>query len=102
MSSTTTEVTIAADKLSSTAAPAPPHSSPPPEPTVRNQAPGIPDRRKSLRPGKRESRGARKSSGPKRLSIVADMASEMRIKDDDEDKQVWTPFATRSLEEPIS
>lgn len=102
MSRTTTEVTIAADKLSSTAVAAPPHFSPPEPTTVRNQAPGIPDRRKSLRPGKRESRGGRKSSGPKTLSIVADMASEMRIKDDDEDKQVSTSFATGSLKESIS
>lgn len=101
MSTTESVVTIATDKLSSTVvpeppAPASPPSLSPPEPTVRNQAPGIPDRRKSLRPGKRESRGGRKSSGQKRISIVADMASEMRIKDDDEDRQVWRPWATRN------
>ncbi|KAF2161851.1 hypothetical protein M409DRAFT_69637 [Zasmidium cellare ATCC 36951] len=98
MSTTESVVTIAADKLSSTVAvpeppaPAPPPLSPP-EPTVRNQAPGIPDRRKSLRPGKRESRGGRKSSGSKRLSVVT-MASEMRIKDDDEDRQETFEDAT--------
>lgn len=90
-------VTIATDnKLSSTAAvpeeppaPAPPALQSSPEPTTRNQAPGIPDRRKSLRPGKTVRGGRKSSAGSKRISIVADMASEMRIKDDDDDKQVW-------------
>ncbi|KAM3415334.1 hypothetical protein BST61_g8863 [Cercospora zeina] len=60
---------------------------------ARNHAPGIPDRRKSLRPslGARSPASSRKSSADaKRVSSLVDMASEMRLKDDDDDHHSHT------------
>lgn len=63
-----------------------------PTTSERNQAPGIPDRRKSLRPNSKSPGGSRKGRGPKtgaaawagkRMSM-ADVAAEMKIKDDTE------------------
>lgn len=73
------------DSDSGHVSPSPSHT-PSPQ-SQRNQAPGIPDRRKSHRPGKGSpaSRGNnRKSSGISiRVTSVADMASEMRLKEAD-------------------
>ena len=83
-------------------------SSPTPSPErVRNQAPGIPDRRKSLRPGKteRSTRGNnRKSTGISiRVTSVADMASEMRLKEaDDENNDTDTFEDATSTPRPMS
>ncbi|KAI7089089.1 RabGAP/TBC [Hortaea werneckii] len=61
----------------------------------RNQAPGIPDRRKSLRPGSRKGRGGQAAGkAGKRLSM-ADLAAEMRVKDNSDGE---TPLSEKEEE----
>ncbi|CAK1354814.1 unnamed protein product [Cercospora beticola] len=67
--------------------------------TTRNHAPGIPDRRKSLRPslGGRATASNRKSTASaKRVSSLVDMASDLRLKDDDTDDHNDTNDEKRS------
>ncbi|KJX97556.1 hypothetical protein TI39_contig481g00011 [Zymoseptoria brevis] len=87
-----------------------PTTSPPPPETLRNHAPGIPDRRRSLRPKANRSRGGRDTgSGERRRSSgiansLAEMASEMRAKDsassDDEEKADTFEDAAESTPRP--
>ncbi|KAF7186957.1 GTPase-activating protein GYP5 [Pseudocercospora fuligena] len=72
--------------------------------TIRNQAPGIPDRRKSLRPSPsgRASRGGRKSSGISIKVTMADMASEMRLKESEEDADTFEDAAETTTPRPAS
>ncbi|KAI7093052.1 hypothetical protein KC324_g21870, partial [Hortaea werneckii] len=61
----------------------------------RNQAPGIPDRRKSLRPGSKKGRGGQAAGkAGKRLSM-ADLAAEMRVKDNSDGE---TPLSEKEEE----
>ena len=69
----------------------------------RNQAPGIPDRRKSVRPSSRSqsrhrSRDIRKSKASPLSISMANMGNAMKLRDDDEDvtpgeKSVCSPIA---------
>lgn len=57
----------------------------------RNQAPGIPDRRKSVRPSSRSqsrhrSRDIRKSKASPLSISMANMGNAMKLRDDDEDE----------------
>lgn len=58
----------------------------------RNQAPGIPDRRKSVRPSSRSqsrhrgSREARKSKASPLSMSMANMGNAMKLRDDDDDE----------------
>ncbi|KXT02554.1 hypothetical protein AC578_10666 [Pseudocercospora eumusae] len=72
--------------------------------TIRNQAPGIPDRRKSLRPSPsgRASRGSRKSSGISIKVTMADMASEMRMKESEEDADTFEDATETTAPRPAS
>lgn len=77
----------------------------------RNQAPGIPDRRKSVRPSSRSqsrhrSRDIRKSKASPLSISMANMGNAMKLRDEDEDetpgeKSVCSPIAMSGVCKPL-